>query len=140
MWARKRIDINPCELAIAFGNCVFSRPIARSKSEIAESFNSTRVVTCLSVRSGFDLLLETVDWQANSEIIFSGLTIRDMPRIAREHQLTVIGADVDWKTLAPSVAEIESKITPRTRAIVIAHLLGGAAEWKRSRRSPNDTI
>ena len=48
-----------------------------------------------------------------------------MPRIALAHDLKAVGADLNWKTLAPSVDEIEAKITPQTRAIVLAHLMGG---------------
>lgn len=125
MWARKRIDINTCDMMVALGYCVRPYPRQRSLENISRCFDSTQTVVCLSVRSGFDLLLQTTAWSAGSEVIFSGLTIGDMPRIAREHELKVVGVDVDWKTLAPSVDEIESKITSRTRAIVTAHLMGG---------------
>lgn len=125
MWARKRIEIKARDLIAGLGDCVLPRSHPQSKSAIAAAFNSNQTFTCLSVRSGFDLLLQTVDWLPGSQIIFSGLTIRDMPRIAREHNLVPVGTDVDWKTLAPSVEDIQSRITPQTRAIVIAHLMGG---------------
>ncbi len=130
MWARKRIEIKTTELVTALYYCVWPQPASRAKIEIAQSFKSNDTFTCLSVRSGFDLLLQTVGWQPGSQIIFSGLTIRDMPRIAKKHRLMVVGADVDWKSLSPSAEEIESKITPKTRAIVIAHLMGGQCEMK----------
>lgn len=128
MWARKRIDIKTSDLITALGYCVFPRPTQTSSTKIARCFKSNRTFTCFSVRSGFDLLLKTTDWVPGSEVIFSGLTIGDMPRIAQAHNLKVVGADIDWKTLAPSVDEIESKITPQTRAIVVAHLMGGRCD------------
>ena len=79
----------------------------------------------LSVRSGFDLLLSEQDWPVNSEIIFTGLTIPDMPRIAREHGYHPIGIDLDISNLEPAIDEIQRLVTPRTKAIVVAHLLGG---------------
>ncbi|MFK7766582.1 MAG: aminotransferase class V-fold PLP-dependent enzyme [Mariniblastus sp.] len=100
----------------------------------------------LSVRSGFDLLLQTIKTtKSNSqtdlrssdgsharelqpEVIFSGLTIVDMPRIAEAHGFAVVAADIDPHTLSPSVEEIESRITPRTKLIVIAHLMGGLVD------------
>ena len=48
-----------------------------------------------------------------------------MPRIAREHQLRPIGVDLDHAKLEPSIAEIRRLVTPQTKAIVVAHLLGG---------------
>ena len=137
MWARKRIDIGFGELISALVTCAFARNstehYARSTAMIAGCFDGLdNPLVCLSVRSGFDLLLKTASqlhlWPADSEIIFSGPTIPDMLRIAEAHGLKVVGCDVDWKTLAPCMADLESKIGPRTKAIVVAHLLGAKIE------------
>jgi dTDP-4-amino-4,6-dideoxygalactose transaminase len=129
MWARKRIDIGFGELISAIGSCLFTKAAPHSKEKIANYFSAAKdPLVCLSVRSGFDLFLKTAielyDWPHGSEIIFSGLTIPDMPRIARENGLKEVGSVVDWKTLEPSIADIESKISPKTKAIVVAHLMG----------------
>lgn len=77
------------------------------------------------MRSGFDLFLSEQDWPKNSEIIFTGLTIPDMPRIARKHQFQPVGVDLDLSKLEPTVNQIQRLLTPHTKAIVVAHLLGG---------------
>ena len=125
MWARKRIDIGTLNLTIALWHCVCPPSKKASETLIGRHFASDDLLVCLSVRSGFDLFLSEQDWPENSEIIFTGLTIPDMPRIAREHQLRPIGVDLDHAKLEPSIAEIRRLVTPQTKAIVVAHLLGG---------------
>lgn len=131
MWARKRVDIRFRDLIRGIGYCFRSHSIDIDLTDIANRFNSNRNLTCLSVRSGFDLLLQTLRWPPGSEIVFSGITIPDMVRISREHQLKVVGIDLDGRTLAPVLKDVESKITPQTKAIVVAHLMGGRCEMRR---------
>ncbi|MFT5303648.1 MAG: perosamine synthetase [Mariniblastus sp.] len=125
MWARKRIDLRFRDLAMAFLKCL--RPGSRIDSEwaISESFGSRDAMVCLSVRTGFDMLLNALDLPAGSEVIFTGLTIGDMPKIAIENGLRPVGVDLDSRTLAPDLLDLESAITHETRVIVVAHLLGG---------------
>ncbi len=156
MWARKRIDIRLRDLVSGLLGCAFPRNRTHSQSSIKRSFAKSHSgsqtanvepVCFLSIRSGFDLLLQTLvesksnqepigpftsenlnDTPDRGEIIFSALTIDDMPRIARSHGFQIVAADIDAKTLWPSADEIESKITPRTQAIVVAQLMGGLAD------------
>lgn len=125
MWARKRIDIGILNLMIAFWRCLWL-PSKRESDSLADwQGTSQHSLMCLSVRSGFDLFLSEQDWPENSEIIFTGLTIPDMPRIARRHHFQPIGVDLDLSKLEPTPNQIHRLITPRTKAIVVAHLLGG---------------
>ena len=87
-----------------------------------------RFVECLSIRTGFDSLLSLVDWPADSEILMSAITIADMPRIVRTHGYRPVPLDVSPHTLAPSLDEIRTRLTPRTRALVLTHLAGGGVE------------
>lgn len=87
-------------------------------------------LVCLSVRSAFDLLLTVLDVRPGDEIVFSGITHPDMPRIAEAHGATVVAADLNLETLA--VAELP--VTARTRAIVVAHLFGARVPLEPLRR------
>lgn len=78
----------------------------------------------LSVRSLFDLYLTAAQWDPGDRIIFTAVTIADMPRIAREHGLEVVSADLDPRTTAPDLDALRALITPRTRAVVFTHLYG----------------
>jgi len=123
MWVRKRIDISWRDLGAGLLGCL---PIARSVNddEVLNAFGVDNGLVCLSVRSAFDSILESQAWPEGSEIIFSGLTIGDMPRIAEEHGYIVKAVDIDLDSLAPSLDAIQAKTTSRTKAIVVAHLMG----------------
>lgn len=86
------------------------------------------MLVTFAVRAGFDLFLKAQGFPPGSEIIMSALTIREMADIARKHGLVPVPLDLDLEKLAPEVCALEAVITPRTRALVIAHLFGSRVE------------
>ncbi|NQX55784.1 aminotransferase class V-fold PLP-dependent enzyme [Pedobacter panaciterrae] len=92
------------------------------KTEIAGK-NDKKLI-CLSVRTGFDLVLNALDFPAGSEILVTDINIPDMFKIIAGHNLTAIPLPVNKQTLNISPAELESAITPNTKAILITHLFG----------------
>ena len=130
MWVRKRIEVSPSDLAKGLWYCLTPANRPQIESQIANEWQVDDAVVCLSVRSGFDLLLHSSGWQAGSEIIMSGLTIPDMPRIVEANQMKPVGVDIDLHTMCPDIEQIRQKITPQTKAIVVAHLLGGICDIK----------
>ncbi len=128
MWVRKRIEITPMDLVRGLWGCLtpgHREPLCR---EIAEVWQTQDALVCLSVRSGFDLLLHSAGWEPGGEVIMSGLTIPDMPRIVEACGLQPVGVDIDLRTMQPDIEQIRQAITPQTRAIVVAHLLGGICD------------
>ena len=86
------------------------------------------VLVCLSVRSGLDAVLTALNWPVGSEVLISAATIPDMVRVLQEHGLVPVPVDVDPNSLAPDIEQIKSRCTPRTRAILVAHLFGSRLE------------
>lgn len=133
MWIRKRIDLTWRELCHALGCALKRRRTVSSKTPLEAGQTRTGtaspdLLAVLSVRSGFDLLIKASDWKPGDEILMSGLTIPDMPRIVSEHGLVPIGLEVPPDNLCPSVSEVAEKVTPGTRALVMAHLFGGLCD------------
>jgi perosamine synthetase len=127
MWIRKRLDISTKDLCYAFYSCFTlgsQNSITRKIENIWEK-NGHKSLVCLSVRTGFDLLFQTLNFKPGSEILMSALTIPDMPKIVAHHGLVPVPVDLDIEGLAPSTEKIEAAITSKTKAIVIAHLFGG---------------
>jgi perosamine synthetase len=89
-------------------------------------------IVCLSVRSGFELLLDALQLESGDEIAFSAITHPDMVRIAEARGLRVLPVDLDLKSLAPDSQALERALGPRTRLIVVAHLFGGLAALGRA--------
>jgi perosamine synthetase len=53
------------------------------------------------------------------------VTHPDMVRIIKGHGLLAIPVDLDTATLGPRVELLEGALSPRTRAVLVAHLFGG---------------
>lgn len=129
MWVRKKIDIRFDQLLIGLWNSLKVGTRAQEFEKLNQLWAGPReTFACLSVRSGFDVLLSAMQVPAASEIVMSGLTIADMPRIVRHHELIPVPVDVDAKTVSPDLESLRASITPRTRAIVVAHLFGGLCD------------
>ncbi|OWF51339.1 uncharacterized protein LOC110449309 [Mizuhopecten yessoensis] len=86
--------------------------------------NQNSVLPCLSVRSGLDLYLKVKDYPPGSEVIMSAINIPDMVYIVKHHKLKVVPFDVSIETTGPKVELLESLITDKTVAILIAHIYG----------------
>jgi dTDP-4-amino-4,6-dideoxygalactose transaminase len=74
------------------------------------------------------LLLAALELPAGSEVISSAVTIPDMLRIIERHGLVPVPVDIDAAGLEVDLEQLERSITPRTRAILVAHLFGSRVE------------
>jgi perosamine synthetase len=118
MYARHRLDIGLRDLV----------PAAAARRRGQPGTAPAGAMGCLSVRSGFHLLLQALDLPRGSEVVFSAVTHPDLPRLAEEHGLVGVPVDLDPETLAPRPTLLESAVTPRTRLVVVAHLFGGLVD------------
>jgi perosamine synthetase len=130
MYPRKQLDIAFSDLL--FGLLACAKPNDNGvnvKQTIATVFaNNKHLLLSLSVRSGFDLLLSALKLPAGSEVIMTGITIPDMPKIAEKHGLNVVPIDLDMQNLQIKQAHLRQAITQRTKLIVVAHLYGAVIE------------
>jgi len=125
MWARKRLDIGWSDLA--FGLLRALRPADRwaAQRRVERACSGSRnALACLSVRSGFDLLLGALALPPGSEVLVSAVTIPHMVEIIEHHGLVPIPVDLDANRLAPRPDRMRRAVTPRTRAVLVAHLFG----------------
>jgi dTDP-4-amino-4,6-dideoxygalactose transaminase len=131
MWARKRLDIGWSDLGYGIFSVFFSPQSAKSAQCIEKLWPSPEhTMACLSVRSGFDLLLGALKLPRGSEVLISAITILDMVRILEHHGLVPIPVDLEPQRMAPTLEHWRQAITPATKAILIAHLFGGHAEME----------
>lgn len=125
MWPRKQLDIGWTDLAYGLGQLVGRWTPPEPAAVVGDDWLPPQeVILSLSVRSGLDLLLAALELPAGSEVLVSAVTIPDMPRIIEHHGLAPVPVDVDPQRLQPVVEHMERSITPRTRAILVAHLFG----------------
>ena len=131
LYPRKQLDIRWRDLAAAAVRCLLPSDLSGSEAQVCRTFAPDRpVLVTFAVRAGFDLFLKAQGWPEGSEILMSALTIREMADIARKHGLIPVPLDLNLGKLAPELSAMEAAITPRTRAIVIAHLFGSRVEME----------
>ena len=125
MWVRKRIDIGWANLAGGVVQCCAptNRKTIRQSIETQWS-ESGDALACLSVRSGFDLLLRCLALPRGSEVLISAVTIPDMVRIIERHGLVPVPIDLDANDLTPQLESVRGALTSASRAILVAHLFG----------------
>jgi dTDP-4-amino-4,6-dideoxygalactose transaminase len=120
-----RLDIGWTDITAGLSHCVFAHQRERLQQKVERHWSREgNALACLSVRTGFDLLLKSLKLPPQSEVLISALTIKDMVRIIEENGLIPVPVDLDLNRLAPACAQIAAAITPQTRVILIAHLFG----------------
>ncbi len=129
MIPRKRFDIGFNDIRHGFFSGFRSTNIGELESGIARFWGSHReVLPALSVRSGFDALLTALNLECGSEVLVSALTIKDMAVILQEHGLIPVPVDLDLTRLNIDLCKLSTSVTPKTRAILVAHLFGSLVE------------
>jgi len=125
LYPRKQLDIRWWDLVCAAFHCAFPRSIRAKEAELEGMFApGDPVLSAFTVRTGFDLCLGALELPAGSEILMTALTIPEMANIVKHRGLVPIPLDIEGRAMAPEIAVIESAITERTGAIVVAHVFG----------------
>ena len=124
---RHRLDISFADLLLAALACLGARQGTREE-RVLRTWGDSDGIVCLSVRSAFELLIESLQLAPGDEIVFTAITHPDMVRIAEAHGLVSVPVDVDCATLGPGPGALERVVTPRSRLLVVAHLFGGRVD------------
>ncbi|DAZ94654.1 TPA: hypothetical protein N0F65_000934 [Lagenidium giganteum] len=129
-WAifpRKKLDVTYADVLAGVRSCLTLSEEQRAEYEdlITRRWDPTGAsMVCLSIRTGFDLLLQTLKLPKGSEVICSAITIPDMIYLIRYHELVPVPVDIDMDTLAIKKDLLQGALTKNTRAILIAHVFG----------------
>jgi dTDP-4-amino-4,6-dideoxygalactose transaminase len=127
--SRHRLDIRLRDFAYALSACAWAPDAERLSSQLESSWSPAGLgLASRSVRSGFHLLLEALALPAGSEVLVSAVTHPDMIRILEAHTLVAVPVDLHFATLAPKLEVAARLVTPRTKAMLVAHLFGGRLE------------
>lgn len=124
----KKIDISWSDLAFGFWKTIF--PFSKNSRIDFSSNESHRIVPCFCVRTGFDRLFAVLNLPKGSEVIMSAVTIASMEKIVRHHGLIPVPVDLDPSNFHPLCKDIEAKITPRTKMVILTHLFGNYTDSK----------
>ncbi|GAB9469079.1 hypothetical protein Gpo141_00006369 [Globisporangium polare] len=127
IFPRKKLDITYRDVAAGLQSCFTLRESQRDECERRLTSHwdpSGHSMVTLSVRTGFDLLLQTLRLPKGSEILCSAITIPDMLYLVKYHDLVAVPVDLDPQTLALDMDILKRSVTKNTKAILIAHIFG----------------
>lgn len=125
------MDIDVADLLAGLGACLRTRDWPRAALDAEAAFGAELREQCMAtlcVRTAFDLALQAMDLKAGDEVLMSAFNIPHMAELVRLHGAVPIPADLDPETMTPLWAQMEASVTPRTRAIVVAHLFGARVD------------
>jgi len=125
MIPRGKIDIGFSDIAAGMLYCLYWHTNSPKKARFTDTGNT---FFCLSVRTGFDLVLKALKFPSASEILVTDVNIPDMFSIITGHGLKPIPVSVNKHTLGISAAQVEAAITPASKAILVTHLFGALME------------
>ena len=111
------------DLLAAAAHCLDPRSADSARREV-EALWASNTVAALSVRTGLDALFQVLALPAGSEIVISAITIPHILDILAKHELVAVPVDIDLDTLSVSASAVRAAITPKTKALLIAHLFG----------------
>jgi len=123
MWSRLRLDIGWSDLFYGWRAACLSGDREVVQRQLEAEWGAGDALACLSVRSAFDLLLRALRLPTGSDVLFSAITIPDMPRIAEAHGLVPVPVDLDRRFRIDPEA-LRRAWTPQSRMLVAAHLFG----------------
>ena len=83
LWPRTRLQIGWSDLAAGALACATAGKRETLINRTESYWDNDEALVCFSVRSGFDLLLQSLDLQPDDEVIFSALNVKGMINIAR---------------------------------------------------------
>lgn len=89
---------------------------------------------CLGVANGTDALeiaIKALDLPENSEVIIQANTFIATCLGATYNKLKIVFADVNYQTMMLDLDDLEQKITPNTRLVIIVHLYGQSCNMNR---------
>jgi len=110
------------------GRFVLGPDVGELEAEIARSLKVPHVITCASGSDALLLALMALDIKAGDEVILPSYTFFATASAVTRLGAVPIFADIDPATYLVDPADVERKISKRTRAIVPVHLFGRTAD------------
>ncbi|HEY6960744.1 MAG TPA: DegT/DnrJ/EryC1/StrS family aminotransferase [Gaiellaceae bacterium] len=109
------------------GRFIFGPEVQAFEREAAEKLGTQETVSCANGTDALVLVLDAMEIGPGDEVICPAFTFYATAEAIARRGATPVFADIDATTLNLDPAEVERKITERTKAIMPVHLFGRPA-------------
>ncbi|MEA5573985.1 aminotransferase class V-fold PLP-dependent enzyme [Calothrix sp. UHCC 0171] len=125
IYPRLQLDISFQDLITSIMSFCRSLDINESLTRITSFFPRDKgIVVTFSVRTAFDLLLQSLKFPSDSEVLMSAINIQNMVEIIKLNGLIPVPVDISLKGCEPSLELLEKLVSKKTKILLIAHLFG----------------
>ena len=100
------------------------RFVKKFENNMASYIGRKYATACSNGSAAIDIAVRALELKAGDEVIMPTFTIISCAQSLVNHGVTPVLIDSDYKTFNINVEEIESKITSKTKAIMIVHIFG----------------
>lgn len=121
-------EIDAVTAVLRTGRLSLGPKLEEFESAMAEYVGARHAVAVSSGTAGLHLCIRALDIGEGDEVIVPSFTFIAVANAVRYERATPVFVDIDSASLNLDPAKIEAAITPRTRAIVVAHTFGVSAE------------
>ncbi len=115
----------------ASGGYIMGSAVKELEQELAEYTCSKHVITCANGTDALRLALMALDLQLGDEVVTVPFTFVSTIEVIALLGLKPVLVDVCPDTFNMDVSQLESVITPKTKAIIPVHLFGQCADMER---------
>jgi perosamine synthetase len=98
--------------------------VNRFEEEMATYVGRKHAAACTSGTAALDIAVSAINLQAGDEVIMPTFTIISCAQALIKQGVKPVLIDSDLETFNMKVEEIEAKISPKTKAIMIVHIFG----------------
>ena len=98
--------------------------VKKFENNMASYIGRKYATACSNGSAAIDIAVRTLELKAGDEVIMPTFTIISCAQSLVNHGVMPVLIDSDYRTFNINVEEIESKITSKTKAIMIVHIFG----------------
>ncbi len=109
------------------GRFIFGPEVEAFEREAADKLGTQDAVSCANGTDALVLVLDALEVGPGDEVVCPAFTFYATAEAIARRGATPVFADIDPGTLNLDPAEVERKITPRTKALMPVHLFGRPA-------------
>ncbi|MBO3803748.1 MAG: DegT/DnrJ/EryC1/StrS family aminotransferase [Candidatus Brockarchaeota archaeon] len=109
------------------GKYVEGNPLEKFEREFADFCGTKHCIAINGAGTGLDMAMMALDLEPGDEVIVPAINFRAAPLAVIGQGGKVVWCEVDERTFQADPADVERRITPRTRAIFPVHMNGLSA-------------